>query len=183
MPADILDLRERKRHLAAKRGFEPWTRRFARSFEDTTTPASLDDAVIKDLIAGDEESAAALYELAMGVLGLGAGPRFHFLESREKMAVMDLTLNLLDLFRFEAMRRLGWTEDLEALHVPIVDLIVDFASGVQPGAHRTPALSAAHPRYREFLDAFEGDRAAFVRRLIPEAIECFNSSGEDIQNP
>ena len=183
MAADILDLRERKRHLAAKRGFEPWTRRFGGSFEDDASPGSLDDPVIKHLIAGDEESAAALYELAMGALGLGAGPRFHFLESREKMAVMDLTLYLLDLFRFEAMRRLGWTEDLDALHAPLVELIVEFASGLQPGAHRTPALCPAHPRYREFLDAFEGDRAAFVRRLIPEAIESFNSSGEDIQKP
>ena len=178
MAADILDMSERKRHLAAQRGFQTWTRRFGLTFADDASLGALPASVIRFVLPGGDESATALYELAMGFRGLGAGLRFHFLESRRKIAVMDLSLFLLDLFRFEAMRRLGWTHDLPSLHTPIADLVEDFPEAFPAGAS-APALRENHPRYAEYLETFEGDRAAFVRRLIPEAIEAFCKQEND----
>ena len=178
MTADILDMQERKRRLAAQRGFEAWTRRFGLPFADDTSLGVLDTSVIRFVLPGGEESAMALYDLAMGFRRLGAGLRFHVLDTGRKLAVMDLSLFLLGLFRFEAMRRLGWTHDLPSLHVPIADLVENFPGAFPTGA-QAPALSEDHPRYAEYLATFEADKPAFVRKLIPEAIEAFCHQTDD----
>lgn len=171
--ARVLSLIEHKRHLAAIKGFQPWTRRFGLPFEDDTSIRRLDDAMIKYLIPGGEDSAAALYELVMGILGLGAGSRFHYLDSEDKMGIMDITLFLLDLSRFEAMCRLGWLQDYSFLQIPLVDLIQGFHTDFSPARHQCPVLSTTHPQYQHYAKQFEADRNAFVRKLIPEAIQTF----------
>lgn len=171
--ARVLFLAERKRHLAAKKGFDPWTRRFGTTFDDETSVRRLDDSIIKFLIPGGEDSAAALYELVMGMQGLGAGSRFHSLDSENKMGIMDVTLFLLDLTRFEAMRRLGWLDDYPYLNIPLIDLVQGFRTQFASARNQCPPLSSAHPQYLQYSTEFEGDRNAFVRKLIPEAIQTF----------
>lgn len=179
--AKILDMNECRRHLAAKKGFDPWSRRFGMAFDDNTRFRDLDNSTVKYLIRGGEESALALYELIMGMKGLGPGNRFHYLESESKMGVTDITLFLLDLLRFEAMYRLAWLDDYSFLQVPLLDLIQGFGNQFSAARHRSPSLSAAHPRYPEYLAEFEGDRNSFVRKLIPEAIQvfCQNQGGSE----
>lgn len=177
--ATILDLNERKRHLTARKGLEPWSRRFGNSFGDDTSVRDLDSSIIRYLIRGEAESTMALYELIMGMMGLGAGPRFHFIENQEKMGVTDITLFLLDLIRFEAMHRLGWLDEYPLLSVPLVDLVTDFRTKYSAGRHLSPALSSAHPRYSEYIAQFEGDRNSFVRKLIPEALQLFSNRADD----
>lgn len=170
----ILDMAEAKRSLAAKRGFESWLTRFAEPFDQHLCLPDLSNTTLSILIQPGGDSSMIIYELIMGVKGLGKGPRFHFLENEDKMAVMDITLFLLDQLRFEAMRRLGWIEIYPTQTVPLVDLVLEFSQRFALDRHQTPNLSPAHPRYEEYLSTFEGDRAAFIRRLIPEVLQAFD---------
>ena len=179
--ARVLDINEGKRRLAAKKGFDPWSRRFRTSLDEDTTIRQLDNLVIKYLVQGGEDSAMALYELIMGIKGLGSGARFHYLDSASKMGVTDITLFLLDLIRFEAMYRLGWLENYTFLELPLVDLIQSFKPQFSAPGITSPALSAAHPLYQEYLAEFEGDRNSFVRKLIPEAIKAFCDLEDDAE--
>jgi len=169
----ILEFEEQRRRLAAKRAFQSWTRRFSEFYDGDTTLRDLSDATIMNLIRGGKDSSMPLYDFTMGVMGLGVGQRFHFLESSVKIAVMDIALFLLDQIRFEAMHRLGWVEDFHTFHVPMVDLVSSFTERYSQVRHHSPPLSGSHPRYTEYLQTFEADRGAFVRKLIPEAIQVF----------
>ena len=175
----LLYISECKRRIAAKKGFSPWGRRFGISLDDNTSIRRLDNPVIKYLVRGNEDSSSALYELIMGMKGLGLAPRFHYLDSESKMNVTDITLFLLDLVRFEAMYRLSWLDDYPFLKVPLVDLIQTFHEEFSAARHNTPALSSAHPLYEEYVAEFEGDRHSFIRKLIPEAIKTFCDMEDD----
>lgn len=175
----ILDMAEAKRSLAAKRGFQNWFDRFAESFDVNIALTDLSDSTLSTLIQPGSDSSMIIYEFIMGVKGLGKGPRFHFLENQDKLVVMDITLFLLDQLRFEAMRRLGWIETYPTIAVPLVDMVFQFNQRFAAGRHQTPDLSPAHPRYEEYRATFDADRAAFVRRLIPEVLQAF---GDRVQN-
>ncbi|MHC1726047.1 MAG: hypothetical protein AB9866_08605 [Syntrophobacteraceae bacterium] len=179
--AIVFDINECRRRLTAKKGFGPWSRRFNLGFNDTTSIRELDNEVVKYLIHGGDDSAIALYELIMGVKGLGQGTRFYYLDNDNKMAVTDITLFLLDQLRFEAMFRLGWLNDYPTLIIPLLDLIQGFKAQFSAARHQSPVLSAAHPRYREYLSEYEGDRNSFVRKLIPDAIQIFSSMQDDAE--
>ncbi|MCE5332950.1 MAG: hypothetical protein LLG06_00015 [Desulfobacteraceae bacterium] len=181
--AKVLDLNEGRRRLAAKKGFEPWSRRFGIGFDDSTSIRRLEHHVIGFLIPGGEESAMALYELIMAIKGLGPGPRFQFLENENKLDVTDITLLLLDLLRFEAMFRLEWLEDYPLLKVPLLDLVQRFEDNAITARQVLPRLSAAHPHYPEYLAEFEGDRNIFIRKLIPEAIKVYCARHGDAEKP
>lgn len=178
--AKVLDINEGRRHLAAKKGFEPWSRRFGIVFEDNTSVRQLENRILKFLIPGGEESAMVIYELIMAMKGLGPGPRFHYLESESKMDVTDITLFLLDLLRFEAMFRLEWLDDYPPLKFPLLDLVQGFRDRMATARHFSPRLSAAHPHYAEYLAEFESDRNIFIRKLIPEAIKVFCGRHDDM---
>jgi hypothetical protein len=175
----LLYIVECKRRIAAKKGFNPWGRRFGISFDENTSVRRLDNQIIKYLIKGNEDSSSALYELIMGIKGLGQAPRFHHLDSESKMGVTDITLFLLDLVRFEAMYRLSWLDDYPFLRVPLVDIIQSFPDQFSAARHSSPALSSAHPLYEQYVAEFEGDRHSFIRKLIPEAIKAFCDMEDD----
>lgn len=169
----LLDLEEERRHLVAKKGFESWTRRFSESFGANTAMGDISDRTLSALIQSGEESAMPLYDLIMGILGLGKGPRFYSLEARQIMLVTDITLFLLDQLRFEAMRRLGWIEDSPTFHIPLLDIVQQFKSRFSAIKHETPPLAKNHRYFKEYEETFEGDRGGFVRKLIPEVIKIF----------
>ncbi|SPF51686.1 conserved hypothetical protein [Syntrophobacter sp. SbD1] len=169
----LLYINEGRRRIAAKKVLTPWLRRFGIAFDENTSIRKLDHRVIKYLVVGGEDSSAALYELIMGIKGLGQAPSFPFLDSESKMEVTDITLFLLDLVRFEAMYRLGWLDDYPFLEVSLVDLVQSFQDKFSVAGNNAPALSAAHPLYEKYAAEFEGDRNSFVRKLIPEAIKTF----------
>jgi hypothetical protein len=170
---EIVDFQSKKRQMAAKRGFKSWTSRFSERFDENTRFRDVSDHVLSTLIKGGEVSSLPVYDLVMGIQGLGSGFRFHDLEVSQKMVVMDVAIFLLDQFRFEAMRRLGWLEDDPLLDVPIFDAVEQYATRFAPTRHQAPRLAASHPRFPEYETAFGSDRHAVVRRLIPEAIEIY----------
>jgi len=171
-------MREKRQQLTAKRGFEGWSRRFSETFDEHTRLKDLSDVTLGKLIQPGEESSSAINEFIMGVQKLGTGARFHFLENLDKMAIMDITLFLLDQLRFEAMRRLGWLEDLPASGIPLVDLVAEFPDRFSVTKHQTPPLSSNHPSYEQYEQTFEGDRSTFIRRLIPELLEIYKEKIE-----
>jgi hypothetical protein len=176
----VLFIAECRRRIAARKGFERWWRRFGTGFDENTSVRSLDTPVIRCLARGNEDSSSALYELIMGIKGLGHAARFNFLDARSKLCVTDITLFLLDLVRFEAMFRLGWLEDYRHLKVPLLDIIEDFQDKFSVSRHSSPVLSSSHPLYKEYVAQFEFDRHSFVRRLIPEAVKAFCDPEDDI---
>ncbi len=171
--ARVLDIKEGKRRLAAKKGLAPWSRRFRTVLDENTYIRQLDKSIIRYLVWGGEDSAMALYDLIMGIRGLGSGAGFHYIDSASKMGVTDITIFLLDLIRFEAMYRLGWLENYAFLEVPLVDLIQSFKDQFSAPGITAPALCASHPLYPQYLAEFEGDRNSFIRKLIPDAIKAF----------
>lgn len=168
-------MQEKKRQMAARKGFHGWTHRFSESYDENTRLEDLSDSTLGALIRGGEDASMPLYELILGVKGLGMGPRFYFMENVDKMAIMDITLFLLDQLRFEAMRRLGWVDDHPTFHVPLMDLVEQFTGRFSSIRHQTPSLSSSHPLYSEYVATFEGDRSSFVRRLIPEVLDVFGT--------
>ena len=80
---------------------------------------------------------------------------------------------MVDQIRFECMGRLGWVEPDPRAQWPIVDLLIRHADGNAPETQRTPSLLPSHPLYAQYEKTFAGDQAAFVRKLIPQAIEEF----------
>lgn len=176
--AAIVDLNEQRRNMAAKRGFQSWENRFGETYTARTCLSDLSDTALKELFRGGPEGSMPLYDCIMGVLGLGLGPRFYYLENRERLQVMDIALFLLDQLRFEAMRRLGWVDDSPLFHIPIVDLILDFAGKYVSMQHWTPAMATSHPSFVDYVDTFETDRGSFIRRLIPLALEEFGKKAD-----
>jgi hypothetical protein len=176
----VLFLAECRRRIVAKKGYDPWRRRFGVPCDENTSVRSLDSAVIKRLARGNEEASSALYELIMGIKGLGNAARFHFLDARSKMGVTDITLFLLDLVRFEVMFRLGWLEDYQYLKIPLLDIVEEFQDKFPETRHNSPVLCSTHPRYKEYCEQFDLDRHSYVRRLIPEAIKVFCDPEDDI---
>lgn len=180
---DVLDFHKQRRHLIAKRAFHAWSCLFPETFDENTSLKDLSDTTLAALIAGSDESSMVLYEFIMGVRGMGRGPRFYFLEPDAKIQIMDITLFLLDRLRFEAMRRLGWVEEDLGFDVPLLDLIELFQDRFSAVRHSTPLLSKAHGGYLEYTKLCEGDKSAFVRRLIPEALEEFRQRMQGESNP
>lgn len=173
--AEIVELQKQKRRLAAKRGFKVWNQRFPEHFNEDTRLMDLSDSTLNILAKSGEESSLLLYDLIMGLKGYGRGARFFELPSKERLTVTDITLFLLDQLRFEAMRRLGWVEEVPTSSVVLLDLVDRFSTTFAPLRNTTPALSPSHPRYPEYKDTFCSDQHVFVRKLIPEALEAFEA--------
>jgi hypothetical protein len=171
--AEVIQLETMRRQLAAKRGFHYWSRRFGEVFAENTRLQDLSDATLGKLVQAGEQTTQALNELIMGVKNIGSDSQPHRLNNAQKMAIMDMAIFLIDQIRFECMRRLGWIESYETINASLVDIISNFADWHRSGQAYTPALAPDHPRYEQYLKEFGTDRMAFVRRLIPEAIETF----------
>ena len=170
---EVIQLETVRRQLAAKRGFHYWSRRFGEVLSENTRLQDLSDATLGKLIQAGEQTTQALNELIMGVQNIGPENQLQWMNNTQKMAIMDMAIFLIDQIRFECMRRLGWIESYQTINTSLVDIISDFADWHSSGQAYTPALAPDHPRYGEYQKEFDTDRMAFVRRLIPEAIETF----------
>jgi hypothetical protein len=163
----IIDMEEGRLLLAVKRGFRNWTSRFKEDFGPDTRLCHLSIKTLSCLAHGRDKGAFYLYDLIMSLKNLGSGFEFHELDPKNKMAVMDLHLFLLDRVRFECMKRLGWLETYPGEEFTLVELIVQFerlAPGLQA---RIPLLSQDHPAYTRFSAANAFDKEGVIRRLIP----------------
>jgi hypothetical protein len=167
----IIDLEEGRLLLAVKRGFRNWTSQFKEDFGLDTRMGHLSLKTLSYLAQGRDKGAFYLYDLIMSLKGLGSGFEFHELSPKNKMAVMDLHLFLLDRVRFECMKRLGWLETYPGEEFTLVELILQFDRLIPGLQAKIPLLSRDHPDYTHFSTASAFDREAVVRRLIPKLIK------------
>jgi len=171
----VIDLQEYRTQSTGDRGFEPWCKRFGESYGAETRLSDLSDRTLYFLARPGEETAMAFYELIMGVLGLGAGPKFYYLPDEEQMMVMDIHLFLADQVRFEMMHRLGWLTGFSVEAYSILDMVHDFQRIRAECKDKAPALSDADPDFEAYEKLVTGDKHALVRRRLRQALEAFGS--------
>lgn len=171
--ADIISLDKFKRRSVATKALEYWNKRFPEKLEVDTRFSDLTDATLAFLIQPREESTWATYELIMAMKNLGGKARFFFMEDKEKMVIIELGMFLLDQFRFECLKRLGWIESYPAEKYAILELIDNYGVLSETIRNQNPELSSSHPQYENFRRATKLDREVIIRKLFPEAIKIF----------
>jgi hypothetical protein len=171
----IVHLASFKRRQAARRGFKAWLRRFDEPLDEETRIADLSDTTLAFLISPGEENIFLLYELVMGVKGLGTSSDFFSLDRALKMEVIDISIYLLDQLRFECMRRLNWLASDCPPPSSLVELVEHYPTLTGEARRMIPALSAFHPSYETYKGLSEFEKETFVRKQIPAAIERFKS--------
>ena len=122
----VVDLKTYRLQAQEKRGFGPWQKRFSESYDSRTRLSDISDKTLYYLSQPGENSSNAYYELIMGILDLGAAPKFHYLGNREQMMVVDIHLFLADQVRFEMMRRLKWIKTFEGGKYSLLNMVQAF---------------------------------------------------------
>ncbi len=166
----MVDLEEGRLLKAVKRGYRNWESRFKEEFGLKTRLSQVSMETLSYLAQGKDKAAFYFYDLVMGIRGWGSGFEFNELGPKNKMAVIDQYLFLLDRVRFECMKRLGLIVDYPGEEFTLVELITQFEKLAPNLQARIPTLSSDHPGYEEYrgLNAF--DRETFIRKLIPQAL-------------
>jgi hypothetical protein len=123
------------------------------------------------LAGGAGNSSFYFYDFIMNLKGLGSGFEFNELDSKDKVSVMDMYLFLLDLIRFEYMKRLGWLDSYPGENFTIVELILQFDQ-LAPGMRaRPPSLSKDHPAYGLFSEMNQFEKEELIRKLLGDALQ------------
>jgi len=167
---DVVDLEKARLEKMAQRGYRNWVSQLGEDFQLETRPSHISVEALRVLGQGKETSAFYLYDLIMNLQNLGSGFEFNELNPKDKMAVIDRYLFLLDRIRFEYMKRLGWLEDYPGEDFTLVDLIIRFEQLAPALQAKTPTLSRNHPAYSRFSKMKDLEREEFIRKLIPKAL-------------
>lgn len=170
---NIVNLKSYRAKAAEQKGFSPWHKRFEESYGEKTRLSDLSEKTLYLLALPGEDSAVAFYELIMGILNLGAAPKFHYLGSEEQMMVVDIHLFLIDQVRFEMMRRLGWLDNFTCEKYRLLEMVQDFNKVKARCKDNHPELVESHPDYFAYKKLTRMDREVFIRRMFPKALETY----------
>jgi hypothetical protein len=178
---EVIELEQFRRKLAADQGFRSWLSRFREQFGPDTRLCDLSDVTLLFLATPGEENLYVIFDLVMGVRGWGTSARFILdnVDSRTKQRILDLSLRLLDYFRFEILGRLGWVESPPEAALPLIALLAEVDSASTTQATPAPALRPNHPAYAEYGGLIPSERHVFIRRLIPPALAEFRRQTEE----
>ena len=173
--AEVIDLERFRAKMAADQGFRTWLARFQEQFGPETRLRDLSPATLLYLASPGEENLYVLFDLVMGARGLGGSVRFRLddLEHAARLKIMDTAFALMDRLRFELMRRLGWVEEVPGGEEPIIRLVEQAWGRETDFAREVPRLAGEHPDYAAYARLNPMDRAVFIRRLIPQAVNAF----------
>ena len=152
---------------------DPWRKRFSEAFDLKTRLADLSDPTLYFLAQPGEHSAVGYYEFIMGVLDLGVAAKFHYLDNRDQMRVVDMHLFLADQMRFEMMRRLGWIQGFEAEKFSLLELVRGFDRIAERCRKKVPQLALSYPEYASYSALADADKDVFIRRLLQPALDAF----------
>jgi hypothetical protein len=168
---EVVEIQKVRLTMAVQKGYRNWKSQFKENFGLETHLSDISTKTLVSLAQGKEKSTFYLLDLIMNIQNLGSGFEFSELDPKEKMAVLDRYLFLLDRIRFEFMKRLGWLETYPGEEFTMVDLILRFDQLAPRLQADTPTLSRDHGAYNEFrgMNAFE--REELVRKLIPKALK------------
>jgi hypothetical protein len=169
----VVDIQAYRAKAFKERVFGPWQKRFDESYGTDIRLSGLSDKTLYFLAQPGENSAAAYYELIMGILDLGPAAKFNHLPNREQMRVVDIHLFLADQVRFEIMRRLKWLAQPRCETQSLVHMVQDFDTVKSACKSIPPELAASHPDYGAYRQLAHGDREVFIRRMLQDALETF----------
>ena len=169
----VVDLEKYRIKSVEQRGFGPWQKRFGETFDSATRLEDLSDKTLYYLAQPGEPSSVAYYEVIMGVLGLGPAIKFHYLDNREQMLVVDLHLFLADQVRFEMMRRLNWVTGFEGIRYSILEMVHEFSKVKENCRANPPELAGSSSDYTEYNQLTTIDKEVFIRRMLQEALDAF----------
>jgi hypothetical protein len=172
----VVDLQTYRTKLVEQKGFGPWRIRFAETFDSTTRLEDLSGATLYYLAQPGELSSVAYYELIMGVLDLGPAIKFHYLDNRNQMLVVDLHLFLADQIRFEMMRRLKWITGFEGTKYSILMMLQEYNRVKENCRANPPELAGSNSDYAGYHQLTTGDKEVFIRRMLQEALDAFEKS-------
>jgi hypothetical protein len=167
----VIDLEQGRLLMAVKRGYRNWAGRFREKFGLETRLSQISFRTLSTLAQGKDKETFYLYDLIMNLQGLGSGFEFNELSPKERMAIIDRYLFLLDRIRFECMKRLGWLESYPGEESTLVELITQFDKLAPSLQARVPVLSQNVPGYKAYSEMNTFDKEAFVRKLIPKALK------------
>ena len=169
----VVDLQSYRTQALEQRSFGPWRNRFGEYFDSKTRLRDLSNSTIYYLAQPGESSSVAYYELIMGILDLGAAPKFHYLNNNDQMIVVDLHLFLADQIRFEMMRRLGWVNTFKAEKYPLLKMVQEY-DRIKAGCSASPPdLMESNADYATYVHLTVGDKEVFIRRMLQEALKAF----------
>jgi hypothetical protein len=180
-----VSLEAHKLKKAARRGFREWRRLFPGppELDENTRIQDLPDSLLLFLCEDIPQSRVLIYDLLMGVYGLGSGYEFESLAPDQVGALLDPFFLLTDQFRFECLRRLGWAYPSPASMLPLVDLVLQIRERIPVDFLGTPELTPAHPAYPLLKRPSLLEHAVFLRRHLPEAVKEFRERIQKGEGP
>ncbi len=167
----VIDLEKGRLLVAVKRGYRNWETRFKESFGPETKLSHISPETLAYLAQGKDKGTFYIYDLIMNLQNLGSGFEFNELSPKKKMALIDQYLFVLDRIRFECMKRLGWLKSYPGEQYPLVELIVNFDKLAPSLEAEIPLLAQGHNSHEEYEAMTTNDKEAFIRKLIPKALE------------
>jgi len=171
----VIDLEEGRLLVAVKRGYRNWEKRFKESFGPETKLSQISSATLSYLAQGKDKGTFYIYDLIMNLQHLGSGFDFSELNPRQKMALIDQYLFVLDRIRFECMKRLGWLKSYPGEDIPLAQLIGSYNKIAPSLQAEIPVLDQSHICHEEYEGMNTNDKEAFIRKLIPKALEEFQN--------
>ena len=172
----LLDLTAYRSKAIERRAFASWEKRFGESYGVETRLADLTDKTLYFLAKPGEQTALAHYELIMGILDMGKGPKFYYLDGEDQLMVSDVQLFLIDQVRFELMRRLGWLASFPGQDYPLFEMVQAFETIKGEVGQKPVALSRSHPEYDAYNKLINADKQVFMRRKIVAALKKFGAT-------
>jgi hypothetical protein len=169
----VVDIQAYRVKVIEQRAFGSWEKRFGESYHINTRFSDLSDNALHFLAQPGENSAAAYYELIMGVLDLGPATKFNYLPNKEQITVIDIHLFLADQVRFDIMRRLKWLINLPCEKYGLVEMVLRFDSVKSECKGTFPELAASHPDYPAYARLPQSEKESFIRRLLRDALDTF----------
>ena len=169
----VVDLQTYRTRAVEQRGFGPWQKRFGELFDSTTRIVDLSDSTLFYLAQPGESSSVAYYELIMGTLNFGAAPKFHYLNNKDQMAVVDIHLFLADQVRFEMMRRLDWIRSYGGRDYSLLEMVQEYNDVKTKCRINPPELAVSNSDYAAYNQLTSGDKEVFVRRMLQKALDIF----------
>ncbi len=172
----IVKLKDYKTKSKELRVFGSWQKRFGECCSLSTKLSDISDKTLVLLSKPGEEAAMAYYEIILGVLGLGGAAKFYYLPNEQQLKIIDIHFLLIDLVRFEMMRRMGWITNYPFESDSIIDIIEFYEKRKDELAGLHPVLSPSHPEYDFYCKQNAREKEMFIRRLIPKVLEEFEQS-------
>jgi len=166
----ILDLGAYRDRVAEEKAFGPWQKRFGESYGAETRISDLSDTTLYFLA-----TPVAFYELVMGILDLGKGTKFYYLDRTDQLIVVDHHLFLADHVRIELMHRLGWLTSFPGEEFTLLFMVKNCKTAKNQIKEKSATLAKSHPEFQAYNKLSIPDRQVFLRRRLLKALQEFRT--------